>query len=169
MSFVDCFGTKIFLRILRALHDPCLSYRYPNPPPTPLPSHVTQKNTGKLKCWECMHCFAIYKRKCIKIQKIGTWNFDTIFIQVFNLWYTNLGSISLIVWKLYAFRERTNFGHFQQFSHHNFRLKWKFWIQMFSSVKSSSDLSEYTYFKWIFDNCIGNNHIKIYQTISSFH
>ena len=46
-------------------------------------------------------------------------NFDTIFIQV----YTNLGSISLTVWKLCAFRQRSNFRNFQQFFHHNFRLK----------------------------------------------
>ena len=37
-------------------------------------------------------------------------------------------SISLIVWKLCAFRQRRNFGNYQQFFHHNFRLKWKFWI-----------------------------------------
>ena len=33
--------------------------------------------------------------------------------------------ISLIVFKLYAFRERNNFGNFQQFLH-NFRMKGKF-------------------------------------------
>ena len=42
---------------------------------------------------------------------------------------------------------RSNIGNFQQFSHHNFRLKWKFWILMVSSERSSSDLSEYTLFQ----------------------
>ena len=72
------------------------------------------------------------------------WNFDTIFIQVLSF-HQNLGSISLIFWKLCAFRQHN--GSFQQFFHHNFRLKWKFWILMFSLEKSCSDLSEYTLFQ----------------------
>ena len=72
--------------------------------------------------------------------KLGFWNFDTLFIQVK---YQNMGSISLIVWKLWAFRQRSNFGNFQHFFHHDFRLKWKFWILMVSSERSTSNLSEY--------------------------
>ena len=48
-------------------------------------------------------------------------------------------SISVIVWKLCTFR--------QQFFHHNFWLKWKFWILMVLSERSSSDLSEYSLFQ----------------------
>ena len=44
--------------------------------------------------------------------KLGFWNFDTLFIQVK---YQNMGSISLIVWKLCPFRQRSNFGNFHQF------------------------------------------------------
>ena len=32
----------------------------------------------------------------------------------------------MIVWKLCAYRQRSNFGHFLQFHHNNFRLKWEF-------------------------------------------
>ena len=39
------------------------------------------------------------------------------------LWYN---------WKLWAFRQRSNFSYFQQFIH-NFRLKWIFWNLMISS------------------------------------
>ena len=82
-----------------------------------------------------------------KVYMIETWKFYTTFIQVFNLCYTNLGSISLIVWKLCTFRQRSSLGNFQQFFHHNFRLKWKFWILMVSTERTSSDLSEYTIFQ----------------------
>ena len=46
--------------------------------------------------------------------------------------------------KLFASRQRSNFGNFQQCFHHNFRLKWKFLLLMVSSERSSSDLLEYT-------------------------
>ena len=81
-----------------------------------------------------------------KYKKIEMWNFDTIFIWVFNLYYYNLESIPLIVWKLCVFRKRSHFGNFQQFFHLNFRLKWKFWILMDSLESSNLDLSEYTIF-----------------------
>ena len=42
------------------------------------------------------------------------------------------------------FRQHSDFGHFQLFFRHNFRLKWKFWILIVSSERSSSELSEYT-------------------------
>ena len=48
-------------------------------------------------------------------KKIGTWNFETIFVKVFNVCYQNMGSISTIVWKQCAFRQHSNFGNFQQF------------------------------------------------------
>ena len=54
--------------------------------------------------------------------------------------------ICLIDWKLRAFRQRINFGNFHQFFHHNFRLK--FQIIMVSPERYSSDLSEYTHFKF---------------------
>jgi len=66
---------------------------------------------------------ALYRLISQKVCKIGTWNFNTIFIQVFNLCYQNLESMSFIVLKLGAFLQRSNFGYFQQFFHHNFRLK----------------------------------------------
>ena len=49
--------------------------------------------------------------------------------------------------ELCAFWQRSNFGHFQQFFHHNFRLKWKFWILDVSSERSSSDLWKYIRFQ----------------------
>ena len=58
-----------------------------------------------------------------KLFKIRTWNFDRILLQVFNLGYQNFKSISPIVWKLCAFRQRNHFVNFQQFFYHNFRLK----------------------------------------------
>ena len=54
------------------------------------------------------------------------------------------------LYKLRAFRQRCNFGNFQQFFHHNYRLKWKLLFQMVSSEKSSSHLSEYTLFQIFF-------------------
>ena len=86
---------------------------------------------------------------------VTTWNFDTILNQIFNLDYYNLRSIFLIYWKLYDFRQRSNFGIFQQFSHHNFQQKWIFLILMVSSERSSLDISEYTLFKeylFIYEN-----------------
>ena len=79
-----------------------------------------------------------------KIYEIGAFNFSTIFMNVFNLCYQNLKSISLTVSKLWAFWQRSNFGNFQQFFHHNCRLKWKFWILNVASESSISDLSEYS-------------------------
>ena len=81
-----------------------------------------------------------------KIYILDTGNFYTIFIQVFNLYYKNMMSISLIVLKLCAFRKRSNFGNFQQFFHHKFRLKLKFWILINPLEISSLDLSECTIF-----------------------
>ena len=83
------------------------------------------------------------------------WNFNKISIEVFNLCYQNLGSISLILFKPCAFRQRINFRNLQQFFHHNFQLKWKFWIFMVSSERYSSDLSKYTLFYkfwWFYRN-----------------
>ena len=57
------------------------------------------------------------------ISKFLESNFDTIFIQVPNSCYQNLGSISLIVWKLCAFWQRSDFSNFQPFFNHNFWLK----------------------------------------------
>ena len=65
----------------------------------------------------------------------------------FVLLKCNFGLISLIVWKLCAFRQRSNFGNLQHFFHHNFWLKRKFWIILVSLEISSSNLSEYTLFK----------------------
>ena len=90
---------------------------------------------------------AIWRLIFQKVWKIETWNLNAIFIEVFNSCYLNLESISMIVWKLYVFHQRRNFGKFQQFFHHDFRLRWKFWILMVSSERSSSDLSEYILFE----------------------
>ena len=46
---------------------------------------------------------ALWRLISQKIWEIGTWNFNTIFIQVFNLCYQNLESISFIVLKLSTF------------------------------------------------------------------
>ena len=77
--------------------------------------------------------------------------FNTIFIQLFNLCYQNLEFMSLLVWKLWEFPQGSNFVNFQQFFHHNFRLKWKFSFLMVSSEISSTDLLEYILFQ-IFKN-----------------
>ena len=77
-----------------------------------------------------------------KVYKIRTWNFNTIFIQVFNLCDQNLESVSLIVWKLYAFWQCSNFGNFQQFFYDNFRLRWKIWMMMVESERSSWDFKK---------------------------
>ena len=120
---------------------------------------------------------------------MGTSNFDTIFFQVFNLCYQNLGLISLTVCKLCTFWQRSISGKFQQFFHHNFRLKWKFWIMMISPERSSSYLSEYTLFqifkiyyylqklifRWklkivsFFCIFFFLNYFQIYQTISIYY
>ena len=39
----------------------------------------------------------------------------TIFTKAFNFCYQILGSVSLLVWNQCAFRQCSNFGHFQQF------------------------------------------------------
>ena len=72
--------------------------------------------------------------------------FGTIFIQFSKFCFQSLGSISMSVWKLCVIRQRSNFGNFQQFFHHNFRLKLKIWIRMVSSERSGLYLSEYTLF-----------------------
>ena len=95
---------------------------------------------------------ALWRLITQKLWKIETWNFNTIFIQHSNLCYQNLILISLIVWKLWSFPQGSNFVNFQQFFHHNFRLRRNFWILMVPSERSSWDLSEYTlfYIKQIF-------------------
>ena len=69
-----------------------------------------------------------------KLLNTGTWNFVITLLQVLKLCYQNLGSIYLIVSKLCAFRQRSNFGNFQQFFLHSFQLKWKFWIQIYQNI-----------------------------------
>ena len=44
-----------------------------------------------------------------KVWKIGTWNFNTNFIKLFNLYYQIFKLISLIVWKLWAFPQCSSF------------------------------------------------------------
>ena len=90
---------------------------------------------------------AIWRLISQKVYMIETWNFDTIFNQVFNLCYQTLESISLIVWTLCGFRQRSNFGNFQHIFHHNFQLRRKFWIITVLSERSSSYLSENTLFQ----------------------
>ena len=77
--------------------------------------------------------------------------------EIFHLFYSKLGSISLIVWKLCAFRQRSNLDNFKQCFHHNFRLKRKFWNLMVSFGMISSDLSEYAIFKLLFFSLIKIN------------
>ena len=89
---------------------------------------------------------ALWRLITQKFGKVKTWNVDTIFIQHSNLCYQNLILISLIVWKLWSFPQGSNFVNFQQFFHHNFRLRRNFWILMVPSERSSWDLSEYTLF-----------------------
>ena len=72
---------------------------------------------------------------------------NKIFIQVFNLCYNYLGSISSTAWKLCAFRQRSNFDNFQQFFHHNIQLEWKLFILMVLFEKSSSNPSKNTPYK----------------------
>ena len=53
-----------------------------------------------------------------KVFRIRTWNFNKIFIHVFNLWYPNLELMSLIVSKLCCFWHCWNFVNFRQFIYH---------------------------------------------------
>ena len=71
---------------------------------------------------------ALWRLITQKVWKIETWNFNTIFIQHSNLCYQNLILISLIVWKQWSFPQGSHFVNFQQFFHHNFRLRRDFWI-----------------------------------------
>ena len=64
----------------------------------------------------------------------------------FYIYYKNLGTIFLMVWRLFAFRDCSNFGNFQQFFHRNFPLKWKFVILMVSSERSSYIYQNIFYF-----------------------
>ena len=89
---------------------------------------------------------ALWRLITQKLWKIETWNFNTIFIQHSNLCYQNLILISLIVWKLWSFPQGSNFVNFQQFFHHNFRLKWNFRILMVPLERSCRDLSKYISF-----------------------
>ena len=53
-----------------------------------------------------------YRRNKL-LKSIGEIIVDTIFIQVFDLCYSNFESISLIVWKLCAFRQCIKIGNFE--------------------------------------------------------
>ena len=67
------------------------------------------------------YCFlTTYFSEAIKYRDMKFWH-DIYKSLQFVL--SKFGSISLITWKLCAFRQRSNFGNFQQFLHHNFRLK----------------------------------------------
>ena len=95
---------------------------------------------------------ALWRLISRKVWKIETWNFDTIFIPIFNLCYQNLKSISLIVQKLCAFGN-VAISVILSSVHHNFRLELKLGILKVSSERSSSDLSGYILFqmkKYIF-------------------
>ena len=67
---------------------------------------------------------------CQKVYKIGIWNFDKIFIQVFNLCYQSLESIYYIVWKLWDFPQRKSLLIFSSFFiitfdwNGNFEIRW---------------------------------------------
>ena len=56
--------------------------------------------------------------KSRQVLRIGTRNFDTISIQVFNLRFENLESISWIVWKLSAFCHHSNYQSLPYFELH---------------------------------------------------
>ena len=103
--------------------------------------------------------FFIRSMQNATVLKIGRWNCDTILILVFNLCYQNLGPIFLIVWKLCAFWQRSNFDNSQQFLDHNCRLKWKLLILKVSSERSSSDLSEYSLYEIEKIFCIYKNRL----------
>ena len=61
-------------------------------------------------------------------------------IKVYKLWYYNLESVYLIVWKLQVFQQHSYFSIFQQvFFHHNFRQKRTFSILMVSFKRSWSE------------------------------
>ena len=51
---------------------------------------------------------ALWRLISLKVWKIRTWNCNTIFTQLSNLCYQILELISLIVWKLWAFPQRSN-------------------------------------------------------------
>ena len=73
---------------------------------------------------------ALWRLISQKVLKIETCNFDKILIKVLNLCYLNLKSTSSPVWKLFAFRQSSNFGNFQQiFFYQNFWLEgnFKYW------------------------------------------
>ena len=80
---------------------------------------------------------ALWRLISQKVWKIWIWKFNTISIQLSNLCYYNLELISLSVWKLWAFPQGSNFVNFQQFFHHNFRLKYNFLILIVASLRSS--------------------------------
>ena len=89
-----------------------------------LSSTVFEKKTSKSVTAACIWkmnffhfsnargCHGLWRLISQKQKKIGTWNFDKICNQVFNLCYKNLDSISSIVWKLCAFLQRSNVGNF---------------------------------------------------------
>ena len=72
---------------------------------------------------------ALWRLISRKVYKIKVWNFDTIFMQVLNLYYWNLQSIFVIVWKLCAFWQRSNIINFQSFIMITFDWNWnsEFW------------------------------------------
>ena len=74
------------------------------------------KIQGVLK--ECIHTFLAYFSWSIKNRDVKLWH--NLLCQVFNLCYQNSKAISLIVWKLCAFRQRSISGNFQQSFYHNF-------------------------------------------------
>ena len=69
-----------------------------------------------------------------------------------NLCYKNVGLISLIVGKLCTFRQCSNIGNFQQFCHHNFRVKGILWILMVSSVTGKFLLRKFHLGKFHLEN-----------------
>ena len=75
------------------------------------------------------------------LYKIGTWNFNILFV------LSKFGISVFDSLKTMDFSARSNFGNFQQFFHHNFRLKWKSWSLLVPLGRSSSDLSESTLFQ----------------------
>ena len=97
-------------------------------------------------CWKLPKLHVTEKPIVFKLSKISIPNFDSTNWRFKWRLRQNFTSLYFMVWKHCAFWQRSNFGNFQQFFHHNFRLKWKIWILMVSSERFSSDLSEYTLF-----------------------
>ena len=101
-----------------------------------------------LKCLKCFLKCLIFERNAWRFPQNYKMFSESTNDRYVQFWHNLYSSLQFVLLKIgidiidsletCGLRQPNNFGHLQQFFHHNFRLKEKFWIMMISTERSRS-------------------------------